>query len=270
MLLDGRQLGKGNFHSQVAAGNHDAFAGIADVINVVHAGLVFDLGNDVDVSAAVFRQEAFQVQQILFARHKGCRDKIHLVPDSEEQVRLVLFAEVDLPHHFPGEAHALAVGEDAAGQHVAADFGFGNLSDPEDDQPVVHQDPVTHLQVFRQTLIADGNNLLIPDHLARCKGKAVPVPECDFPVLESPDAILRTLGVQHDGNRQFEFLPDRLDHVDLFLVLLMGAVGKVQARNIEPLQAHFPEDLGVFTGRADRADDFCFPHVTDSPFSAPS
>ena len=57
-----------------------------------------------------------------------------------------------------------------------------------------------------------------------CKYEVLSVPNCDFPAAEGPDTVFRAFGIQHDGNRQFELVPDCLDHVNLFLVFLVSAV----------------------------------------------
>ena len=92
MLLDGGKLRKRHLHAQIAPGHHDALADGADLIDVVHAGLVLDLGDHVDIRAAVLGQEALEVQQVLFAGDERRRHEIDLVADAEQQIFLVLLA----------------------------------------------------------------------------------------------------------------------------------------------------------------------------------
>ena len=49
MLLDGRELLKGDLNAHIAAADHDAVAGLADLLDVVNARLIFDLGDQVDI-----------------------------------------------------------------------------------------------------------------------------------------------------------------------------------------------------------------------------
>ncbi len=65
-------------------------------------------------------------------------------------------------------------------------------------------------------------------------------------VLKGFDPVFRPLGVQHDGNGQVQFLPDFANQMDFLLVLLVGAVRKVQARHIHARQAHLRQGLFIF------------------------
>ena len=69
-LLDRRNLHKRNFHAQVTAGDHHAAAHGADVLHIVHTGTVFDLGNDLNIGAAVVIQQFPDIQHILLGTHK--------------------------------------------------------------------------------------------------------------------------------------------------------------------------------------------------------
>ena len=121
MFLDGRQLRKRHLHPQIPPGHHNALTQGADFVDVVHAGLVLDFGDDVNISAAVFFQEVFQIHNVLFPGHKGGCHIVHLVLNAKEQIGLVLLAEIFLPENLSREAHALAVAEDAANHHAAMD-----------------------------------------------------------------------------------------------------------------------------------------------------
>ena len=260
VLLDGGQLRKRHLHAEVAAGDHDALAHRADLVDVVDARLVFDLGDHVDVPAAVCLEELLEVDDVLLAGDEGGGDEVHAVFDAEEEVRPVLIAHVSLAHDFAGEAHALAVGQDAAGDDLAADLRALDGADLEDDKAVVDQYPVADVEIVGKPGVAHGDDGLVAFDLAGGEGKVVPVLEGDFAVFEGADAVLGALGVEHDGDGQPELGADLLDHVDLFLVLLMGAVGEIQAGDVQALLAHGPEHGGIFTGRADGADDLGLPH----------
>ena len=265
MLLDGGQLGKWHLHAEVAARHHDALAGGADLVDVVHAGLVLDLGDDVDVLAAVFPEEGLEIDQILPAGDEGGGDIVHAVADTEEQIRPVLLGHVGLPHDLAGEAHALAVGEHAARQHGAADLGALDRADLKDHEAVVDEDPVAGREVVGQPPVADRDDALVPDHvLPGGEGEVRPVLQRDLPVAEGADAVLRSLGVEHDGDGEIQLFPHGLDHVDLLLVLLVRAVGEVEARHVQARPAHGPEDGGVFARGADGADDLGLTHGISS------
>ena len=86
LLLNRRHLHIGNFHAQIAPGDHNAAAGGADLRHVVHAGPVLDFGNDLNVATAVIIQQSLNVQHILLCGDKGGGDEVHAVLDAEEDI----------------------------------------------------------------------------------------------------------------------------------------------------------------------------------------
>ena len=263
-LLNGGDLHKGDLHAKVAPGHHDAVADLTDVLDIIHAGPVLDLGDDIDLLAAVFPEEVLHILHILTGGHKGGGHEVHIVPDAEEQVRLVLLAEEGAGHEPVGEVHALPVGQVAAGQDLTDRVAALQGRDLEHHKAVVHQDPVPYGQVLNEALIGDGDPGLVALHILGGEGEGVAVVQVDLSVLEGLDPVLGALGVQHDGDGQAQLLPDLFDEVHLFLLLLMGAVGEIQPGHVHAGQAHLGQGLLVLAGRADGADDLCFAHDTVS------
>ena len=237
----------------------------ADLLNVVDAGLVFDLRDDADVPAAVGLEKGLHIEQILLAGDERGRHEVDAVLDAEEKVRLVLLAQEGLAQHLAGKAHALAVGEDAAGQHAAADLRALDALNLEDDEAVVHEHTVARLEIVRHARVAHGDDAVVALHVARGERERIAVAQGDLAVLEGADTVLRALRVEHDGDGEIQLLAHGLDHVDLLLVFFMGAVGKIQTRHIEPLEAHAAKYLRAVARRSDGADDLGFSHVA-APF----
>ena len=184
--------------------------------------------------------------------------------DSKEQVLPVLLTEEGLGQDPVGEVHALPVRKLPACHHTAQGVAALQLLHPENDQAVVDHDGISHLQIFDKTLVGDGDPGFISNHIVGGKCKQVAILQGDPLVLKGFDPVFRPLGVQHDGNGQVQFLPDFANQMDFLLVLLVGAVRKVQARHIHARQAHLRQGLFIFTGRPDGADNFRFSHITSS------
>ena len=261
LLLDARQLLIRHLDAHVAAGDHDAGALGEDVLDVIDAGLIFDLGDDGDVPAAVRAQEAVEIDQILPARHEGCGHEVHVVFDAEEQVALVLLAQKRLLEHLVRKAHALAVGQHAAGGDAADDVRVGRGGDGQRDEPVVDEHGVARLEILREPGIAHGHALGIAgDGLGRERERVAAV-QLDLPVFKRADAVLGALRVEHDGDGQVELRAQLLDAVDAYLVLGVRAVGKVQARDVHAREHHGAQRLLAVAGGADGADDLRFSHI---------
>ena len=261
IFLDGRKLRKRYFDAEVAAADHDALAFLADLFDVVDAGTVFDFGDDVDPAAAVFLQKALEVCHVLTAGDKGGGDVVHAVLNAEEQITLVLLAQIDLLEHLAGEAHALAVGEPSSGDDTAVDLGALDGQHLEYDKPVVDEHGVAGGQLAGQAGVADGDDGLVALYvLSGREGEFRAVGKLDISVLKGADAVFGAFGVEHDGDRQAEPLPNLLDHVKLLLVLLVRAVREVQPRDVQARAAHVGKYGGVAADRADGTYDLCFSH----------
>ena len=136
----------------------------------------------------------------------------------------------------------------------------------EDHKAVVHEHAVTYGQIMRQAGVIHADDRLVALDRARCERKGIAVMQLDMPRGKRADAVLRALRIEHDGDRQTKLLAHLLDHVDLGLMLGMGAVRKIQAGHIHARTAHIGKHGRVTAGRADGTDDLCFPH-SDNPLS---
>ena len=114
--------------------------------------------------------------------------------------------------------------------------------------------------------MVDGDMRLIARDILIRQRELVALLEHDLAVLELAKTHLRALRIEHDGDRQAKLLAHLLDHVDLGLMLGMGAVRKIQAGHIHARAAHIGKHGRVTAGRADGTDDLCFPH-SDNPLS---
>ena len=165
-------------------------------------------------------------------------------------------------HDLVGEAHALLVCQHTAGNHFTDHIASLDLLHTENDQSVVDCNGIPHRQIFCQLLIVDGNLFLIAHHIIRGKRERIAIGQQNFLVFKGLDTIFRSLGIQHDGNGKVQLLSDLLNHLNLLLMLLVTAVGKVQSCHIHALLTHLCQDLFAFTGRPDGADNFRLSHIS--------
>lgn len=174
VFLDGRKLRKRHLHAQVSAADHDAGTDLADLLHIVDARLVLNLGDDLDVLPAVRVEEVPHIQHILPPRDERRCDEIDPVPDAEQQIVLVLFAEIDLLEHLVREGHALAVRQLAADYDTTVDLRALNALDREDHESVVDQYRIADRKIVRQPRIADADDRLVALDLPGREGKASP------------------------------------------------------------------------------------------------
>ena len=226
LLLDGGQLLVGDLDAHVAAADHDALAFPADVLDVVDAGLVLDLGDQADAAAPIGLEELVHVDEILPDGDERAGDVVDVVLDAKEHILLVLLAQVDLLEHLVREAHALAVGQLAAVDDGAVDVVALDVVHDERQQAVVEQHAVAGVEVVDQTGVVDRHARLVAFDVVHRQRKRLALFEHDLAVLERADAVFRALRVQHDRDWEAELLAHALDRLDLAVVLPRGCRGK--------------------------------------------
>ena len=260
-FLDGGDFREGDLDAEVAAGDHDAVRHIADGRDVVDAGAVLDLRDDLDVFAAVLVEEVAYRLDVILGGDEGRGDEVHVVLDAEQQVFLVVVRQELRLHDVVREVHGLLVREDAAALDSADGLLVGQFIDPADDKAVVDEDGVPHRQFVDEVFVADGHPGVVPEEVFDGEGELLSVLEGDPAAVELADAVLGTLRVEHDGDRRVQFVADPLDALDALRVLFVGAVGKVQTADVHSFGDEVPEDVIVITGGTDGPDDLRFSHI---------
>ena len=79
-------------------------------------------------------------------------------------------------------------------------------------------------------------------------------------VLEVLQADLGAFGVQQGSNGLVQLSADSLQHVQTALVLLVGAMGKVEAGHVHAVGDQLAQDAVLIGRRAKGADDLRFSH----------
>ena len=90
------------------------------------------------------------------------------------------------------------------------------------------------LYLLRKVLIGYAAYFFIADNIAYGKRKLLSLAQLYGIAAEVFQPYFRPLGVQHNRNRQVEFLSNLLDTVDTDLVLFMRTVRKIKAAYVEP------------------------------------
>ena len=140
------------------------------------------------------------------------------------------------------------------------DMGRGNFFDPEGEKAVGKKDGIAFRHFVRKPRIGNRDDCFVSDNILGREGEGCAVFQHDRAVLESADAVLRTLGIQQNGNRKIEFFPHFFERVYFFLMIFMGTVGEIEAGDVHPREAEFAERIFPFAGGADGTDDLCFAH----------
>ena len=149
----------------------------------------------------------------------------------------------------------------AAVQHGAGDVGVGDLLDAQHDEAVIQHDGAALVHIVGQVLVGDGADLLGALHLAGGQGEGLAGFQHLDAVLELLQADLRALGVQQSGNGLAQLLAQCLQIGQTAAVLLIGAVGKIEAGHVHAVGDQLAQDIPFVGGGAKGADDLRFSHV---------
>ena len=144
--------------AQVAACHHDAVGHLEYLVDVVHALLVFYLGDDFNV-AAVCVQYFLDVEHILLVAHKGVGNEVNVLLDAKKDVVAVFLGQ-----RRQVDAHARHVDAFSAAQgglvlHFAQQAVVRLLHHQHLEVAVVDKHAVTQIQVVHEVGIAHGDAL---------------------------------------------------------------------------------------------------------------
>ena len=201
-----------------------------------------------------------QFVQVLLGGNKGSGNKVHIVFDSEKNVRLILLGKIRTGHYLIGETHTLAVAQSTANNGATNSLVAFQCLNLKNHKTVIHQHPVAHIQISDKVLIVYRHDGLVALHLFRGKTEDIALFHHNLTVLKSTDSVFRALGIQHDSNGHTKLFANTLDQINLRLVFFVRTVGKIQSGHIHTRLTHLCQSLFVFTCRADGADNFCLTH----------
>ena len=257
LLLKHRHFFHIDFHAEVAAGNHDAVGNLEDLVKIVDAHAVLNLGENLNVASAVVGAELADGQHVARAADEGRRNQVNALLDTEDDIAAILLADgrhlqIDIRN-----GNALAVAQHAAVGHGADDIGavFDALN-LHSQQTVVNQHARTGVNKLDHLRIGDGNLRFIALDIAAGQDELLARFQRHLFILEGLGANLRTLGIKHDGDRNILFLAQTLDAVDSRALLLVRAVGHIQTAYIHARVHQLGDHLLAVAGGTERTHDF--------------
>ena len=249
LALDAGDAFDGHFDAEVAARDHDAIGGVDDLVDVVHAFLVFDFRNDLDV-AAVCVENVLHSLDIGGVAHEGVGDEVDVFFDGQEDVGLVSLGECGQIDVFAGHVHALVRAEHAVILHRDVQ-GLVFRRDKHVDGPVVEEHMVAHLHVAHEV------GIRYIDDIVRGVAIRTTIDAHFFAGFvfeggcQSGGAHFGTLRV----DEQTEVGRNGTDVANDFLDAVGRGVGGVHAHHVHAGEKQLAEEIFVAAQIADRADD---------------
>ncbi len=139
-------------------------------------------------------------------------------------------------------------------------MGDAGLFHGEAHQPVVQEDGVAGLHVLGELGIGDGAAGLISGEIVGSESKALACFQGDGAGLEGAQPDFRALGVQHGCHGQIQLTAQGFQHLKTAQVLLVAAVGEVEAGHIHTRQKHLPQHALPVGSRAKGTYYLGFPY----------
>ena len=254
VLLNDRDVFSGNFDAEIAARNHDPVGDRNDLIDVVNAGFVFDLGNDLHVSAVLLDQRA-NFFDVVGALNEGRGNEVHIVFDAEDDILLVLFADGGKTESNARGSDAFSCAHLAAVQDRGDDVLIFDLIDENLNETVAEQEFIAGLNFGVKFFVADGDVSFIAGLVGLGEGEFVAGGEHDRAVFKFAEAHFGTFGVENERNDLLGLLGGVANAVDAHEMTFVIAVREVEARAVHAVFDELLDDTGRVGRGTLRADD---------------
>ena len=149
LFLDNGHIFHGNLYPQIPPGHHNTVGHLENLIDVVHAFLVFNLGNNPHGGANPFQQTA-DFHNVPGIAHKGCRHIVHALLGSEGNVVFVLFGHKGQLQESPRHCHPFPGGDFPTVDDDGINFLVGGGLDFQGQFPIIQEDFIPFADFRRQ------------------------------------------------------------------------------------------------------------------------
>ena len=152
-LLNRGQLTERHLYAHVAAGHHDAVADVDDLVQMLDALRILNLGNNLNILCAVQGQQCPDLPHIVRRTHKGTRDIVDTLLNTKYNIVQIRLADIGRGNGHVGHVHALMIADLTAVQDLTYDITTDNIHNLHVDLAVVDQNMRPALYRFRQLRI---------------------------------------------------------------------------------------------------------------------
>ena len=251
--LDERDALNGHLDAEVSTSHHDAIYAVKNLVYVVDALLVLNLGNDLD-RAVVSVEDVLNLLDVFCAAHEGVGNEVELVLNGPKDETLVLLGKRWQLDAYARDVDALAAILNAATVLNCADEVVALLCvDMERDLAIVNEDLFANRKVVNETCVGDA------EELARRVLLRIALDDNLLAGLEYDGLVawsganLGTLGVYENCDFVRNLTSVLYDATDT----LMVHMGRVAADNVHTGLMELADELYIATNIGNRCDDFC-------------
>ena len=259
IFLQYRNFLKGNFHTKVAAGNHNTVRGINNRINVFDSLGAFYLADNTGITAHAGQQCA-QLMDVFGISHKGRCNKIKTQLRAENEVVFVTLTDKRHRKHCPGNIYAFSAGNRAAHNDFAMNVSLGYFLTFQFNISVIYKNSAAFVHILDQSFIGNGCMMHVPLHFIDGQGKALSAHKRYRTMRYIPQTNFGPFCIQKSCNRNIKRFSQLHERFKMFLMVFVCAVRKVETSDIHATLNQPQDHLFGVCCRPDGAYDFCFPH----------
>jgi len=257
-LLSNEDLFGGNLHAQVTTGDHDTISGSNDLVVVVEALLVLDLGNDLDMGATG-AEDLTDGFNALSGTDERSSDHVNATAETKiDDISLILLGESGEINDSAGEVHVLSLTNASVIHALNFNRVLKDLSNLASEGAISDVDSGANGDSSGQLLVSATDTGVVTLNVGVGNNfKVLTSYKVDGLVLQETSADFGTLGVEHDSDRFVGALLESLLQVkDGLAVGLVVTVGEVEAGNVHTGVNHFDEHVNVPARGSKGADNF--------------
>ena len=260
-FLDSRDLLARQRHPEVSAGDENRVGGLQDLLQVMDARAVLDLGDDEGLFFPPAREVLAHLRDFICGSDEGHGDHIETHVDAKLRVLEIIFIKNRELELRVGKDDALAAVDRRSPVNLAEDLLIEAGDHLELDLGVIQEDSVSRLNK------ALGSDIVHSQALGR---DLLSMREDDLGSLFEDDGCCRarpskshlvSLQVLHDRDRPACFFGGRADFPDQPLVGLLGSVREIKPRDVHARCDEALNYLAVRAGWSQGADDPAGPRV---------
>ena len=257
VLLQASQRGVAHLDAEIAARHHQRVRGINDTRELRDRLVPFDLGDDAHVAATGFAQQPTRKMDVIcIADERQCH-VVGALRRDEVDVLAVLVGERRRRDAAALSVHTFAVREFAADGDAGADAAAPHLEHLKHEQPIIEQQSIAGDDVDSQFLVGHADRIDCARGRVECgvERELGTLDELHPTFNEALDADLGAGEIEQSAHAATRARRGLTQLAQAEQVVGLGAVGEVDAGDIETGTAHLEKDIIIVGSRPEGGYD---------------
>ena len=186
-----------DFHTQIASGNHHAVRSFNDLVDIMYALCIFNLGDNIDPLSTVCTKQFFNLFDCFCISYERSSDKVNSLFDTEQNIFLILLSDRRKFHFYIRNIDSFFLTQFSTIDNPTDYIGICYVLNSQLNQSVINQDRISHFYILREIFIGLTATSVISLYLFRCQCKPASFFQIYFlSAFQNTGTDLRSFGVQ--------------------------------------------------------------------------